>query len=379
VLVDCGVHARGDIGTIADVARDVEQQCGGKLAVVIATHEHQDHLSGFAKCADVFSRIEVGEVWMPWVLDPANNQSARLRLANLQVAQELGQRLAASDEPAHQVSKDIVMNLVGNAAALDVLRGGFASRAPVKYLKAGDQLTAPGAISGLTVKILGPPQDEEFLAKMNPPAQNHYLTGAGDSGSAGDQIVPFAEKWSCPPDDLRKLIDFPPQDEEAVRKSAQGSPEALAAALDHAINNTSVVALMSFGGYNLLFPGDAQWGNWYWAEEKEDLLALLGSIGFYKVAHHGSFNATPKDALEAMPQDGHDGRAFVAMVSTQSKPWPSIPRIPLISALKEKTRDKLVRSDTIPVGDRAPVAEKMQELPASFQVGEFWVDYSIDV
>src|SRR5262249_9643623 len=54
VLVDCGVHARGDIKTMDRIVRNVQSECQNKLAIVIATHEHQDHISGFGQCSDVF-------------------------------------------------------------------------------------------------------------------------------------------------------------------------------------------------------------------------------------------------------------------------------------------------------------------------------------
>jgi hypothetical protein len=372
VLVDCGVHSRGDIKTMPSVVRNVEQECGGKLAIVIATHEHQDHISGFASCSDIFSRIEAGEVWLPWPLDPDDPDAAKLRRARLQIAQELWSSLAAAPDSA---SKDVVLNMVGNQHALEVLRGGFAKSLQPRYLAAGEQLTAPGGISGLTVKIVGPPRDVEFLAKMEPPAKNHYLADVTSEAEAGLGNI-FQARWRLTPEQfrLRAIIDFSSAEEQQIRKRAQGAVGPLAAALDHIVNNTSLVALMSFRGQQLLFPGDAQWGNWYWSEQKEDLLKLLGGITFYKVAHHGSFNATPKDALEAMPEG-----KFVAMVSTQNKPWPSIPRMPLIEELQRRTGQKLVRSDAIDVKDATPAAIPSGRLPPDFTVGDFWVDYTIRV
>lgn len=372
VLIDCGVHSRGDIKTMPDVVRNLEQECGGELAIVVATHEHQDHISGFATCSDVFSRIEVGEVWLPWLLNPDDSDAARLRRARLQMVQELWMSLAAAPD---STSRNILMNMVGNDRALEVLRGGFAKSPKPEYVAAGMQFTAPGGIGGLTVRILGPPRDAEFLAKMNPPAKNHYLAGAASSANGGQSdILPFHAHWRMAPEDFRSrgILDFSPAEEEHIRKCARGAIGPLAAALDHIVNNTSVVTLMSFRGKNLLFSGDAQWGNWYWAEQKEDLLKTLRDVAFYKVAHHGSFNATPRDALEAMS----DGK-FAAMVSTQSKPWPSIPRKPLIEQLQKKTGNRLIRSDAIEVKGRAPADVRIEEMPRDFVVGDFWVDYTI--
>lgn len=373
VLVDCGVHSRGDIKTMPQVVRNVIDESGGRLAIVIATHEHQDHLSGFASCADQFTRIKVGEVWLPWVLDGEDRQADKLRRARLRLAQDLWMRLAAAGNSS---VKSIVLNMVGNERALELLRTELGVKP--RYLEAGMQLAAPGGIRGLTVKILGPPRDLEFLAKMDPPANNHYLAGDGMPSMNGRPggLVPFHAHWRLTPEQFRAraTIAFSRAEEERVADAARGRIEPLAAALDKIVNNTSLVALMSFAGRNLLFAGDAQWGNWYWAEQKEALLETLADIDFYKVAHHGSYNATPKDALEAMPAG-----KFAAMVSTQSEPWPSIPRKPLIDELQQRTGQRLVRSDAINVAEAAPAAVPMPKLPEQFTVGDFWADYSIPV
>ena len=93
-------------------------------------------------------------------------------------------------------------------------------------------------------------------------------------------------------------------------------PDALAAAadkLDGTLNNQSLVVLFTCNGKKLLFVGDAQWGNWaYWLYGKavtgsdpgisDRAKEILGSIDFYKVGHHGSTNATPIPAVDALNQ-----------------------------------------------------------------------------
>jgi glyoxylase-like metal-dependent hydrolase (beta-lactamase superfamily II) len=84
ILVDCGVHARGDIGTIQAAVDDIGVETGGKLALVIATHAHQDHISGFAACETSFLKFDVGEVWLPWTENPKD--PAAVKLKNKQTA-----------------------------------------------------------------------------------------------------------------------------------------------------------------------------------------------------------------------------------------------------------------------------------------------------
>jgi hypothetical protein len=83
-------------------------------------------------------------------------------------------------------------------------------------------------------------------------------------------------------------------DRIVLEAAASSPPEELAFALDQARNNESVVALLSYRGKNLLFAGDAQYGNWRWWLENERPDQILPGVSFFKVAHHGSVNATPK-------------------------------------------------------------------------------------
>jgi hypothetical protein len=72
------------------------------------------------------------------------------------------------------------------------------------------------------------------------------------------------------------------------------SAGSLALYLDGDINNTSLVLAIELGqaGKVLLFPGDAQYGNWLsWARTQRGIDLLKRTV-FYKVGHHGSHNAT---------------------------------------------------------------------------------------
>src|SRR3546814_10469532 len=61
------------------------------------------------------------------------------------------------------------------------------------------------------------------------------------------------------------------------------------------MNNTSVILLFEVGDKHLLFPGDAQYENWMYALAQEGVTQRLCKVNVYKVGHHGSLNATPKD------------------------------------------------------------------------------------
>src|SRR5690349_18610005 len=46
LLIDCGIHMAESDGAqrIRAVAEDIRAECGGRLDVVVGTHEHWDHL-----------------------------------------------------------------------------------------------------------------------------------------------------------------------------------------------------------------------------------------------------------------------------------------------------------------------------------------------
>ena len=379
ILVDCGVHARGDIGSIDRVIDDIAAETKRKLAIVIATHAHQDHISGFGKRADVFSTFEVGEVWLPWTWDPNNPDAVKLQAKHAALAAALNDHFQAANTltPAGSIAAaaaDAVANLSGNARAIDLLVSGFRVGAKVRFLKAGDSLGDPAGVTGLSVKILGPPQSPEFLAQMDPPAGQHYLRVGAADGDEGTRVEPFAARWKIDTaigDTMTRLSEA---DRISLEAAASSPPEELAFALDQARNNESVVALLSYRGKNLLFAGDAQYGNWRWWLDNEKPDLILPEVSFFKVAHHGSVNATPKDALERMTDGG-----FAAMVSTQGTPWPSIPRVPLMQRLSEKTKQKLVRSDWLPVkGAPTPASGSLPRAPGApppgFAKGALWFD-----
>jgi hypothetical protein len=261
-----------------------------------------------------------------------------------------------------------LMNIAGNERALQNLRDGFGS-GQIRYVEQGQTWTKLGGIAGLRALVLGPPRDREFLARMDPPSGQRFLR-AGPGGRATEDVIePFAARWKTRRPGLLSRAD-----KSLLERFAEAPADALAFALDSALNNTSVVALFSYGGRHLLFPGDAQYGNWQAWLEEEGSGDILADVDFYKVAHHGSFNATPKRALEKMRTGG-----FAAMISTQNRPWPSIPLPNLVKAIDRQTGGRFVRSDSlaIPGVSHAPKGPAVTKLPAHFSKGAIWYDYTL--
>lgn len=83
VLIDCGVHARQDDGRkrLAAVLENLHKATGGQLDVVVATHEHADHLSGFVQKDSPFLRHEfaIDQLWLAWTEKRGDGLADKLR------------------------------------------------------------------------------------------------------------------------------------------------------------------------------------------------------------------------------------------------------------------------------------------------------------
>ena len=385
ILIDCGVHAQGDIGTMEKVVNNIAEVTNRKLEIIIATHAHRDHIYGFGRFADVFTKFKVGEVWLPWTWDENNEEALKLQKKHAALTDKLLQHFLALGASADPDALNAVVNVTGNQHAIELLKSGFGNdKVKVRYLKAGDTLK-PGDISipSLLARVLGPPQSKDFLAQMNPPSGQSYLR-AGPNGiiELVNAIQPFGHRWKADPSAAASstYLHLSAEEEKQLQDLSGSSINDLAFALDQARNNESLVILFIFHNKYLLFAGDAQYGNWrWWLENERSSGDILSKINFFKIAHHGSHNATPKAALEKMA----DGE-FAAMVSTQSKPWKSIPRVPLMSRLNEKTKKRIVRSDWLSVeGAPEPLPDTVptlpSKLPEGFNKGDLWFDYIMEV
>src|SRR5262249_53748840 len=285
ILIDCGVHA-ANIGSIDECVKDMMKETSNHLALVILTHYHADHMSGFASNYDDFAQFDVGAVWITNRLDPDNHDTSKFMAQLTTVAQQLQLQLGARADAAgiqahHKVENALGVNKNGgsNAKALKLLQDGFKNKPPVYYYQGGDTPILPDELKGIiTAEILGPsPKDSggEFAASDNKTEQ--YLAALGDEGVPdATRVRPFQErKWPASAADYpaKTFDEFPPEDKRVGASRlehilATMQPDALAAAadkLDGTLNNQSLVVLFTCNGKKLLFVGDAQWGNWaYW-------------------------------------------------------------------------------------------------------------------
>ena len=365
ILIDCGVHSK-DTHSIAAAVAHMAQVTANKLALIIVTHRHADHVTGFSRCKDAFAKFAVERIWMSWYEDPADAGAQAIQQSIAAVASQLEHALAARNDPQSEQYLNMVGNITEvmgaaggqqNPGAMEMLHG-FPGNPPIDYYKAGQVPTLPDSLvaAGLSAQILGPPLDRTMLASTDKASQE-YIAGGG--GGAGDgRIQPFAEDFKIDEAVYDSAIfrRLPKAVIEANVASVQ--PDLLAAKAgiaNNMINNQSLVVLFSFKGKTMLFAGDAQWGNWAnflfgsltsttLTKQAADILA---NLDFYKVGHHGSTNATPKGALAAMRA------GCTAMCSTALDAYNEVPRDALVAAIDGKTQNRLARSDQVAAGDVA--------------------------
>ncbi|MCW0234357.1 MAG: MBL fold metallo-hydrolase [Ferrovibrio sp.] len=393
IMIDCGVHTSqsGGSAKIREIVQDILDETGGHIDVIVATHEHDDHISGFRQARELFEQFtHVGEIWQAWTEDTSDP------LAN-KIATAKGYALAALDM-AHMRMKAMGLNDNGLLENLLGFYGGGSGKLlrqstevllslsdVVRYHKPGDP---PIELEGMEARVfvLGPPRDEKLLKKNDPsksaPEVYGFAAYGQDAGAltvalkpdsvpifGHNYVIPlsvtkgvkFFERhyWADRTEDNRSERDDRTQDWRRLNEEWQGAATSLALKLDSDTNNTSLVLAIELGPRNkggpvLLFAADAQVGNWLsWQNVVwEDIAGrrvtgpdLLRRTKVYKVGHHASHNATlQKQGLELMTA------LDLALIPTDAETatkvgWGTLPWQPLLERLEEQAGIAVIRTD----------------------------------
>jgi hypothetical protein len=456
MLIDCGMLT-GDTDLMKEAIKDIRLECGNRLDLVVQTHEHKDHISGFNIKDDegklLWDSIMVDQVWLAWTENttPDGDQLAielnkKYEKKKKALARSLGlyrsfvgnkdnqakiketfrgdNYLAAQERYATALGEvlnfmDISENEVDAGANNMAFEFGLTMKEAMAYFKKrskennGPDLSFwnPGdvatekmvGLNGINVYFLGPPKNYARLRQMEDNkhvemymtemglSDNYYLALLKNGENAGGSHSPFHPKYFWKETDCTRVelddndhvwtlyhgkkTNGPDDPDNSWRKidiDWLHNAGALALHLDSYTNNTSLAMAIEFeaSGKVLLFPGDAQIGNWLsWTEpekegsdaplltwkitrngKKEIITAatLLERTVFYKVGHHASHNATAKKhGLELMTS-----KDLVAMIPVdqevakkQGKRGWKMPAEDLYERLKEKTKGRIIRLD----------------------------------
>jgi hypothetical protein len=425
VLIDCGILQGMPRASerMQDIAADIARETGSHLDLLVVTHEHWDHLSGFEQEKTVFAKFTIDELWLAWTEDDADPDARRIadrRQKTINLLVKLYKHFAPpaalqsddeyddEEDPAISTERDRMIDLLAFSGAVpdsadagrrttgEILEGLKKQAGKVRYWTPGtDPIPLPGN-SAVKVYVLGPPKGEEFLLRSRPKRGEvyeiasdteelgSYLTAALRLENPDGQLDPDEQnrfRLSMPfnPTHLvstpkiggqsERLGDvstsyFAPENEwRRIDRDWLGAAEQLALKLDSDTNNTSLVLAFALGQSPeapvMLFPGDAQVGNWrswqqyVWpkgakrdAADSMSVERLLASTVLYKVGHHCSHNATLRaEGLELMTH-----RDLIAMIpveeqfARETKRW-NMPFPSLLERLDERTRGRVIRAD----------------------------------
>ena len=368
MLIDCGQHIGGIANPMNSVLEDliasVTTNGTAHIDVVVATHRHFDHISGFD--SKKWRTVSVGEVWMPWTEKRGDPAADALRHAQHRLATALRARFASHDTRIGWLA----LNSFGNAGAEQTLLKGFVGVEERRYLPAkarADRTFTTPMLPGVTVNALGPSHDPDVIADMTPPKEQVFNAGAAEPAAATDDDVRrdplFAPRMTLSPDAYAAAHPHLAEhaDEKRVRTLAEEDLQGAAEGLEDAINGTSLMLILELGDHVLLFAGDAEWPTWSEALADPAWRELLAHTTVYKVSHHGSFNGSPTGFVdELLPDD-----AISLMSFRPVKKWPSIPRKSLVTALAAARRT-LIRSDELP-----------EPAPSLTRNGDLWVELAL--
>lgn len=392
MLIDCGTlgNKASDVTmtqVVDEIAKSTTRRGKSTLDVVVATHAHQDHVSGFLTRRKDFESFRVRNVWMGWTEDPTDALAKKLakKASALRAAIADAYRLAPAAGSTRARLEGVaefeggVVGAAGDLAmgetiaqALDVLRDLPGTE--VTYHSPGGAPVELADIPGFRFYVLGPPRDEGKISSMGDHGSDELygLASAlraisGGDGGSGDVEQPFDARFSHPIAEVDRLYpDYRKDEGRTIDSTWTDAAASAAAVLDRFRNNTSlVIAIERIADRKvLLFPADAQEGNWLSWHDSATVFRvkeaggtrtvtaedLLERTVFYKVGHHASHNATAKGKGLEIMRRSKQLTAFipvdreVALGKSPKGSW-RMPAVALFRELLEACNGRVVRAD----------------------------------
>jgi beta-lactamase superfamily II metal-dependent hydrolase len=427
MMIDCG-SCRGNKNVFNSFLGEIKTFVDGKIDLLVITHEHQDHIIGFARGKDVLDKIEFGNVWVAWTEDPTNEFAKKLRdqykkkvralaNANLKMKKLTDKKHHLSTTETNyealsiQESNSSFMNSLAELSELNYDTNGaeFAasgkktqmeeameyimehipskSGEPPFFCYPGKPVPSLPGTEGINFYVLGPPENESLLKKDEIEGdvydRKHHFSENLDFDVAlnmnKDQladIAPFTNEYFLDSKDVnnykKSFLKGKDNDWRNIDFEWLTSAGSLAIRLEKFMNNLCLVLAIEFddSGRVLLFPGDAQSGNWKsWHDEKlkwevkddcetKEIRAkdLLNRTVLYKVGHHFSHNGTAsKSGLDLMVSDDLIALAPLDYNNIHSGWKNTMPATGLMEELIKRTKGRVFRIDEGLINDSEAV------------------------
>jgi hypothetical protein len=380
IMIDCGVilGTPSASETMTNVVDDIIFTTKGHVDLLIVTHEHWDHLSGFLQAKDALSKLTVDEVWLGWTENPDDPLARKLRSEHQAIRRALAFACArlrfggASDS-----IPDGMMEFFGAAGqgttedALKVVKDVI-GKGKSRFCLPKDP---PVEIAGTNARlyVLGPPHDEKAIKRYNPskshPETYEMAAVVKLAMSSTDSVseAPFDVIAQIPNEIARQISFFQNhywgEDADSEEKNQSwrqiegdwlNASSNMALQLDSATNNTSLVIAIELGGGDvLLFAADAQVGNWLsWQNLTWNVHGrivsgpeLLERTILYKTGHHGSHNATLQEKGLELMKNLRFALIPVDHEMAVKKRWGKMPLEQLEKRLNEITNGCVLRID----------------------------------
>lgn len=422
MVIDCGCYKR-KFAQINPYIKALKKDVDNHIHALVITHEHNDHVLGFQASEALFTDVAltVDRIWMAW---SENDDDDKVK----QWKQEYGQKklalALAAERLKHEVDRnefkeqfkdskhgDTMLSLRRKFA--DVLRdfadlhvsdeykGSLKGMAVVKEKIADNNITyhTPGTVlkdipglDGVRIFVLGPPElhtevetepeKDEDAYKHNRDLSDsdllvHALYAISDP-RLQPKLAPFDKSFMMEKGSHPKAYNDPDAAWRRIDYDWLFGSGYFALRLNSMTNNLSLCLAIEFeeSGKVLLFPGDAEFGNWKswhkidWQDKAGINIQtkdLLNNVVFYKVAHHSSHNGTAKKLGLDMMIDP-DLCAMVPLnYDVISSTWKStMPSRMILKELLEKTKGR-----TIVMNEEGLHYDLRKEVPLSEKIAEF--------
>lgn len=202
VVIDCGVVAGtpDDRTRLERIATDIAVTTDKHLDLLVITHEHWDHVSGFLKAKAIWDDIEIDRMWLAWTerddpdglpgvlrrilekhrmaLATVADRSIRLgRDDRAETVRSLMGFLADSPEPG--------MSFAAAPTVSDAMEAALelVNKEDREYLEPGEVRHVPG--TGVRCYVLGPPRSDTRLRQTDPSKDKEtFELAVADSGGA---------------------------------------------------------------------------------------------------------------------------------------------------------------------------------------------------
>jgi len=405
IMIDCGSFSfRKDM--LEDSLAEIKALTGGKIDLLIVSHEHKDHIYGFQKGSELFSKFKFLNVWFAWTenehdafANQLRKKAAGIKLAINQASvqlKSLTDKGYFKEQTSTETNSALMLkntgyfmdslNWLNDISAFGAKAGSMQTMADkfrewniigkdtkVEFMEPGQVIETFPGMEDFRFMILGPPKDlkalndeghagDYYQKREKPSAFNFELIDAlRDDANETRLSYPFRKKY-IETDDKDSRSRYSAEKWKTIDSEWLMNAGNLALKFERCLNNTSLVVALQLkqNEHVLLFPGDAEFGNWNswfngltWKIESGgktktvDAKYILRNTVFYKTGHHLSQNGTPKaEGIDLMTHKNLQS-AIPLDLDNISATWKNtMPNDYLGATLIEKTSGKTFISGT---------------------------------